>query len=118
MESSPVDTLAQLRMFVDGTDTLRAAADRMMRMRDEAIRQADAAGVMTRVELAKFVGVDRSRLYVILANPDPDDEALAEHLFESMAELVQEAVSRWESSDYDGSPDDYFPIEDVLRADP
>jgi hypothetical protein len=31
---------------------------------------------------------------------------------------VQEAVQRWEAAHFDGTPDDYFPIEDVLRAGP
>lgn len=79
-------------------------ADRVEAARDAAIRRAAALGA-SRTELARRVGVHRSRLYVVLEEPDTEDPAL----WEWLSEQDDIAEQRWESNDHEGSVDDYWP---------
>jgi hypothetical protein len=82
----------------------RAMAERIEAARDAAIRTAAASGV-SRVDLARQLGVARSRLYVILEQPADDDG----DVFEWLATLEEAAYARWESNGNEGDPDDYWP---------
>lgn len=118
MDSTPVDTsklLMQVRVFADATLDLRRHAERMNAMRDEAIRELDRASIISRTELAEMIGVERSRLYVILANVDDDDEDGQIALHQEMEELMDQTLFYWSEAGMRGNADDYFPIENVLR---
>lgn len=115
VDSSKDRDLAQIAMLVEATDELRAAAERIMRMRDEAIRHADEAGHVPRTRLAKIAGVDRSRLYLILNAREADDEDGQAALRDSVESLYWEAHRRWDEAGQWGDIGDYFPIEDTLH---
>jgi len=109
-QSTPEDPLAADEAFVDAvllgkrTRAARDAADRMEGARDAAIRKAARLGV-NRNALARELGIVRSRLYVILNEPDEDDPALWEWLDEQQTI----AYERWDASGQEGSVDDYWP---------
>ena len=100
MQEARQEAIALARKLV----TARDAAQRMEDARDAAIRRAASLGAH-RDDLARDLHINRSRLFVILNEPDTEDPALWEWL--DQQEAI--AVERWEASGREGLPDDYWP---------
>jgi DNA invertase Pin-like site-specific DNA recombinase len=86
------------------TRSAREMAERVEAARDAAIRRATSLGV-NREEFARQLGIARSRLYVVMNEPNEDDP----ELWEWLAQMDDLALDRWHQNDEEGSPDDYWP---------
>lgn len=118
MSTEKDNDAAQVIALAQAVRDMRAAVESLEAARDAAIRRHCERLEVNRVQLARALGLSRARLYAILeplvvADEDgrqyPDIDAI-----ERADALWQEAVSRWQESGGEGSPDDYFPLEDVV----
>ena len=104
---------AQVVALAQAVRDMRAAVDSLEAARDAALRRYCERLEVNRVQLARACGLSRSRLYSILEpseTPDgPDVDAI-----ERADALWDEAVSRWHEAGGEGTPDDYFPLDDVV----
>lgn len=121
MMSIEEDTdLAQVVALSQGVRDLRDAVESLEAVRDAAIRRHCARPGVNRVHLARALGISRSRLYAILEPPivtaEDGEEWLDDSAVERADSLWFEAVSRWENSGHEGTPDDYFPLDDVVAG--
>jgi DNA invertase Pin-like site-specific DNA recombinase len=98
------DSVDEAIRLSERLDEIRAVAKQVEAARDAAIRRAASEGV-SRVQLAKSLGLARSRLYVVLNEPSEDDE----DLYEWLANQEEAAHERWFANGQEGAPDDYWP---------
>lgn len=94
-------------------EQLRATLRSVEGYRDDALRRLRAEGCSA-IWLADAAGVNRARIYVILSGGDdaPDDYQI--ELYERIENAWDSAISQWENSDQTGSPEDFFPVEQLL----
>lgn len=115
--TTEVDSLESLRSLQAAVLELRAAVERMEDIRDAAIRRYCARAGVNRSELARELGMSRAGLYKVLAlahgeDGEPDVDAL-----EYLDRLWDIALDAWQSAGFEGDPDEYFPLEAVVRGD-
>lgn len=110
--------LQQLAALSRAVLEMRSALGRVEDARSALVRRLDGQGV-NRTLMADVAGVARSRIWQII-NPverldghgeiEPDFE-----LLEFADDLWEHAVAQWDENDRAGSPDDYFPVDALLR---
>lgn len=111
--------LAQLASMSRAIVDLRSALNRLEDSRAALIRRLDSSGT-NRALMADVAGLSRGRIWQIM-NPayregaDGFDADVDTDLLNLADSLWEYAVDQWEKSGGDGSPDDYFPIDAVLR---
>jgi hypothetical protein len=114
--STDVETEASYREIHALSNTieqLRATLRSVEGYRDDSLRRLRSEGYSA-IWLANAAGVNRARIYVILSDADdaPDDVQI--ELYERIENAWQSAIADWENSDQSGSPEDFFPVEQLL----
>lgn len=111
--------LRRLRTVVHSIDKLREAVAGLERVRNESVRRLYREGTAA-VEIARQADIVRSRVYQIITRPEPDEDG---ELFADEWEWEQRfddamliAHEEWHRAGGEGDPEDYFPLEDLLRG--
>lgn len=115
--STPVDDreLDQLRALGASLEDLRKTTRRVEALRDNLLRDMRTRGVSA-IALAQAAELVRSRVYQILEAPpenaDDYDMALFAERFDAALDM---AVTEWLERGQVGSPEDFFPLEQLVR---
>jgi hypothetical protein len=113
--------LEELRTLGSAIRDTRAALARLESLRDAKVRHLDTLRIVPRTQIAEVLGVSRGRVWTLL-NPeavvDEDGRVIDvdTDLIEFGQMLFDTAHDEWEAAGFVGRPDDYFPIDAVLRA--
>lgn len=117
MTSSPNSpTLDKLRNISSTLVELRKATDSAEALRDELVRELYKSGKHSAINLAKAGGFTRGRIYQIMREVPVDAEDTEFAAFaERFDAAVEHAADEYFRAGSEGSVDDFFPLDLLLR---
>lgn len=109
-------SLDRLRNISSTVLELRRATLSAEALRDQLVRDLFASGNHSAINLAKIIGATRGRIYQIIDEPRPDAEDTEYAAFaERFDAAIEHAVDEYLHAGSEGSVDDFFPLDVLLR---
>lgn len=109
-------SLDRLRSISATVIELRKATYSAEALRDELVRELFKSGNHSAINLAKVIGSTRGRIYQIIDEPYPEAEDTEFAAFaERFDAAIEHAVEEYFRAGSEGSVDDFFPLDLLLR---